>query len=89
MLGKIIDKQIIIKSIARAFLCDTKNEEIWSIMFSDALSSFLFSSKQAIKSFYSFRKEKNSDIYVTKKAYSFDTRYTKADYELNSQLKPL
>ena len=43
----------------------------------------------AIKSFYSFRKEKNSDIYVTKKAYSFDTRYTKADYELNSQLKPL
>ena len=51
MLGKIIAKQIIIKSIARAFLCDTKNE-------------------------------KNSDIYVTKKAYSFDTRYTKADYEI-------
>ena len=36
----------------------------------------------AIKSFYSFRKEKNSDIHVTKKAYSFDTRYTKADYEI-------
>ena len=36
----------------------------------------------AIKSFYSFRKEKNSDINVTKKAYSFDTRYTKADYEI-------
>ena len=42
-----------------------------------------------IKSFYIFRKEKNSDIDVTKQAYSFDTRYTKADYELNSQLKPL
>jgi len=36
----------------------------------------------AIKSFYSFRKEKNSDINVTKKAYSFNTRYTKADYEI-------
>lgn len=36
----------------------------------------------AIKSVYSFRKEKNSDIYVTKKDYSFDTRYTKADYEI-------
>ena len=35
-----------------------------------------------IKSFYSFQKEKNSDIYVTKKPYSFDTRYTKADYEI-------
>ena len=43
---------------------------------------FFFSSKQAITSFYSLRKEKNSDIYVTKKAYSFDTRYTKADYEI-------
>ena len=51
-------------------------------MFRDAFSSFLFSSKQAIKSFYSFRKEKNSDIHVTKKAYSFDTRYTKVDYEI-------
>ena len=50
-------------------------------MFRDAFSSFLFSSKQAIKSFYSLRKEKNSDINVTKKAYSFDTRYTKADYD--------
>ena len=50
-------------------------------MFSDALSSFLFSSKQAIKSFYSFRKEKNSDIHVTKKAYSFNTRYRKVDYD--------
>ena len=40
-----------------------------------------FSYKQAIKSVYSFQKEKNSDIYVTKKAYSFDTRYTKADYD--------
>ena len=36
----------------------------------------------AIKPFYSLRKEKNSDINVTKKAYSFDTRYTKADYEI-------
>ena len=36
----------------------------------------------AITSFYSFRKEKNSDIHVTRKAYSFDTRYTKADYEI-------
>ena len=35
----------------------------------------------AIKSFYSFRKEKNSDIYVTKKAYSFDTRYREVDYD--------
>ena len=52
-------------------------------MFRDAFSFFLFFSyKQAIKSVYSFRKEKNSDIYVTKKAYSFDTRYTKADYEI-------
>ena len=51
-------------------------------MFRDAFSSFLFSSKQAIKSVYSFRKEKNSDINVTKKAYSFNTRYTKADYEI-------
>ena len=50
-------------------------------MFRDAFSSFLFSSKQAIKSFYSFRKEKNSDIYVTKKAYSFDTRYREVDYD--------
>ena len=43
---------------------------------------FFFSSIQAITSFYSLRKEKNSDINVTKKAYSFDTRYTKADYEI-------
>ena len=35
-----------------------------------------------IKSFYSFQKEKNSDIDVTKQAYSFDTRF-------NPQLKPL
>ena len=35
----------------------------------------------AIKSFYSFRKEKNSDINVTKKAYSFNTRYRKVDYD--------
>ena len=35
----------------------------------------------AIKSFYSFQKEKNSDINVTKKAYSFDTRYRKVDYD--------
>ena len=35
-----------------------------------------------IKSFYSFQKGKNSDIDVTKKAYSFDTRYTKVDYEI-------
>ena len=82
MPGEITAKQIIIKSIARAFLFDTKNGKIWSIMFRDAFSSFLFSSKQAIKSVYSFRKEKNSDIYVTKKPYSFDTRYTKADYEI-------
>ena len=40
-----------------------------------------------IKSFYSFQKGKNSDIDVTKKAYSFDTRYTKADYDdINSLL---
>ncbi|WP_270615437.1 hypothetical protein, partial [Streptococcus salivarius] len=26
--------------------------------------------------------KKNSDINVTKKAYSFNTRYTKADYEI-------
>ena len=50
-------------------------------MFRDAFSSFLFSSKQAIKSVYSFRKEKNSDINVTKKAYSFNTRYRKVDYD--------
>lgn len=58
-------------------------------MFRDAFSSFLFSSKQAIKSVYSFRKEKNSDINVTKKAYSFNTRYRKVDYDdltLNSDL---
>ena len=42
---------------------------------------YFFNSKQAIKSFYSFRKEKNSDIHVTKKPYSFDTRYTKDDYD--------
>ena len=35
----------------------------------------------AIKSFYIFQKEKNSDINVTKKPYSFDTRYTKDDYD--------
>ena len=35
----------------------------------------------AIKSVYSFRKEKKSDIHVTKKPYSFDTRYTKDDYD--------
>ena len=35
-----------------------------------------------IKSFYSFQKGKNSDIDVTKQAYSFDTRYTKVDYEI-------
>lgn len=40
-----------------------------------------FSYKQAIKSVYSFRKEKNSDINVTKKAYSFNTRYRKVDYD--------
>lgn len=40
-----------------------------------------FSYKQAIKLVYSFRKEKNSDIHVTKKPYSFDTRYTKDDYD--------
>ena len=43
----------------------------------------------AIKSVYSFRKEKNSDINVTKKAYSFDTRYRKVNYDdltLNSDL---
>lgn len=34
----------------------------------------------AMKSFYSFRK-KNSDIHVTKKAYSFNTRYRKVDYD--------
>ena len=48
-----------------------------------------FSYKQAIKSVYSFRKEKNSDINVTKKAYSFNTRYRKVDYDdlnLNSDL---
>ena len=50
-------------------------------MFRDAFSSFLFSSKQDIKSFYSLRKEKNSDINVTKKAYSFNTRYRKVDYD--------
>ena len=49
---------------------------------SEMPSLSFFSYKQAIKSVYSFRKEKNSDIYVTKKAYSFDTRYTKADYEI-------
>ena len=32
-------------------------------------------------SFYIFRKEKNSDIDVTKQAYSFNTRYTKVDYD--------
>lgn len=66
------------KSIARAFLCDRKNEKIWLIMFCDAFSSFLFSYKIILY----IPKEKNSDIYVTKKAYSFDTRYTKADYEI-------
>ena len=57
-------------------MCDTKNEKIWLIIFTDTFSSFL-----AIKSFYSFRKEKNSDINVTKKAYSFNTRYRKVDYD--------
>ena len=50
---------------------------------------YFFSSKQAMTSFYSFRKEKNSDIHVTKKAYSFNTRYRKVDYDdltLNSDL---
>ena len=62
-------------------MCDTENEKIVSIMFCDAFS-LLFSYKQAMTSFYSFQKEKNSDIYVTKKPYSFDTRYTKDDYKI-------
>jgi len=47
-------------------------------MFRDAFSSFLNSYKIILN----LSKRKNSDIYVTKKDYSFDTRYTKADYEI-------
>ena len=40
---------------------------MWSIMFCNGFSSFLFSSKQAIKIILKLSKEKNSDINVTKK----------------------
>ena len=52
----------------------TKYDQSCSVM--PSLPFFL-----VIKSFYIFRKEKNSDIHVTKKPYSFDTRYTKDDYD--------
>jgi len=47
-------------------------------MFCDAFSSFLFSYKIILY----IPKEKNSDIDVTKQAYSFNTRF-------NPQLNPL